>query len=303
MTMEPTLPALQGSTTSRSPQNGSWSPPLSRRGPVLANAHTDHHAEVDLQQPPARQSELSTALDTYDSQYLPGQPKSLAGIATRAFLLGAVLVLSVTLTLYALLLQPTPLWRIPSFFTILSIFHFLEFWTTARYNTRAAQVSSFLLSQNGSEYNIAHTAALLECLLTNLLFPHRTWLAPILRDTLLCTGVLFVVTGQIIRSAAMIAAGTNFNHIVQRKKEATHRLVTTGMYAHLRHPSYFGFFWWGLGTQLLLGNPMCFTGYAVVLWRFFSQRIEREEKFLVHFFGNEYVTYRNRTRVGIPFIR
>jgi protein-S-isoprenylcysteine O-methyltransferase len=234
---------------------------------------------------------------------MPGHPKSLSGIATRAFLLGAVFVLSLTLTLYALFFNTTPLWRIPVFFTILSIFHFLEFWTTAHYNTRAAQVSSFLLSQNSSGYNIAHTAALLECLLTSLLFPHRAWLSPTLCNALLCTGVLFVVTGQAIRSAAMIAAGTNFNHMVQIKKEASHRLVTTGVYAYLRHPSYFGFFWWGLGTQLLLGNALCFTGYAVVLWRFFSQRIVREEKLLVGFFGNDYVAYRKRTRVGIPFIQ
>jgi protein-S-isoprenylcysteine O-methyltransferase len=251
---------------------------------------------------PPHQSDLSAALDTYDSQYLPGHPKSLSGIAARSFLLGSILVLSLNLTVYTILTQTTALWRAPLFLSILCLFHFLEFWTTAHYNTRATQISSFLLTQNGSAYNIAHTAALLECILTNLLFPHRSWLPPLLRDILLTAGLLAVVAGQSIRSAAMIAAGTNFNHHVQRRKETSHRLVTTGVYAYLRHPSYFGFFWWGLGTQLLLGNALCFVGYAIVLWKFFSERIAREEQLLVAFFGNEYVAYRKRTLVGIPFI-
>jgi len=65
---------------------------------------------------------------------------------------------------------------------------------------------------------------------------------------------------------------------------------------------YFGYFWWGLGTQIVMGNPVCFVGYAVVLWRFFERRIGGEEELLVSFFGDEYVHYRKRTMVGIPFI-
>jgi len=41
----------------------------------------------------------------------------------------------------------------------------------------------------------------------------------------------------------------------------------------MRHPSYAGFFAWALGTQILLGNPIGTVVFAVVLWRFFSQRI------------------------------
>lgn len=310
-TMEPSTTPLHGSTAPIDHQNGSWSPPRARRAsptsppPAATNGHL-HHASRNNNPPqlPRPQSELSIALDTYESQYFPGQPKSLSGIATRSFILGNVLVLSCTLTIYTFLSHPSsPLWRAPLFLSILSLFHFLEFWTTARYNTRSALVSSFLLSQNGSAYNIAHTTALAECLLTNFLFPQRNWLHPLLRNVLLFVGLLAVIGGQTIRSAAMIAAGTNFNHVVQRKKDASHRLVTTGVYAYLRHPSYFGFFWWGLGTQLLLGNAVCFMGYAVVLWRFFSDRIAREEKLLIGFFGNEYVEYRKKTPVGIPFIR
>ena len=54
---------------------------------------------------------------------------------------------------------------------------------------------------------------------------------------------------------------------------------------------------------MVLGNTWCLVGFAIVLWRFFRFRIEKEEGFLVGFFGKEYVAYRARTAVGIPFIR
>ena len=74
----------------------------------------------------------------------------------------------------------------------------------------------------------------------------------------------------------MAQAGTNFNHQVQSRRNEGHELVTTGLYAWLRHPSYFGFFWWGLGTQVVLGNIVSFLGYLGVLWYFFSTRIRRK---------------------------
>lgn len=77
----------------------------------------------------------------------------------------------------------------------------------------------------------------------------------------------------------MLHAGSNFNHLVQKEKKVGHVLVTGGVYRYLRHPSYFGFFWWGLGTQVVLGNAVCLVGYAVVLWRFFRRRIESTSVF------------------------
>ena len=84
-----------------------------------------------------------------------------------------------------------------------------------------------------------------------------------------------MLLGQLTRSIAMAEAGTNFNHTVQWKKSRGHELVTSGIYGLLRHPSYFGFWWWGLGTQVVLGNTVCLGGYGVVLWGFFRARIER----------------------------
>lgn len=52
----------------------------------------------------------------------------------------------------------------------------------------------------------------------------------------------------------------------------------------------------------MCGNTICLLGYIIVLQRFFSRRIDGEEQLLVRFFGDEYVGYRARSWVGIPFI-
>ncbi|KAL3261730.1 hypothetical protein ABHI18_003527, partial [Aspergillus niger] len=230
---------------------------------------------------------------TFDTSILPNGSKSLSAISIRAYLLGTVLGVTTTLTILSLLYDPlyTPLWRIPFFLSSLSLFHFLEYYTTAAYNTHFATVSAYLLTSNGWAYNIAHGSAILECLLMHTYFTARPvplYLPSSLTSYQVAVGLLLMVVGQTIRSVAMAQAGSNFNHTVQVTRREGHVLVTGGVYSVLRHPSYFGFFWWGLGTQLVLGNGVCFVAYAVVLWRFFSGRIWREEKFLVAFFGEEY---------------
>ncbi|KAF8424536.1 S-isoprenylcysteine O-methyltransferase [Tirmania nivea] len=225
----------------------------------------------------------------------PGGSHSLSGIAARAACLGFAAGVSLFLTF------AVGYFQLPFFLFLLSLFHLLEFWTTARYNTPNAKTSSaFLLSTNGSAYNIAHSAAILEAVIELYFFPsfkQRISFFP----TIL--GLALIAIGQSVRTLAMVHAGTNFNHVVQRQRRPGHTLVKHGVYSWLRHPSYYGFFWWGLGTQLMLANPVCFLGYAVVLWKFFHDRIKFEERHLVDFFGEEYITYRAATMVGIPFIR
>lgn len=250
---------------------------------------------------PPRQHVSNGAAQAFKPIY-PNQPMSLSGISLRAFVLGTVFSSALSATLLALLLTSSPLWRIPFFISALSLFHFLEFWTTAARNTPEATVSAFLLSANWPAYPIAHTMACLECLVTNTLFADRRWAPPHTAALPLALGLLMVAAGQVVRSMAMMHAGTSFNHTVQTRKADSHTLVTTGVYGLCRHPGYFGFFYWGLGTQMVLGNAFCFVGYAYVLWRFFSGRVRVEEGKLVEFFGGEYLRYRARVGTMMPFV-
>ncbi|KAL4789960.1 Isoprenylcysteine carboxyl methyltransferase family-domain-containing protein [Aspergillus venezuelensis] len=263
-----------------------WRPPTAPASPTPSPPHT-------------------TLTTTLDATLLPTGSKSLSGIALRAFLLGSAFALSLSLTTL-LVIEGHYLWRLPFFIASLALFHFLEYWTTAAYNTRVADISAFLLSSNGWAYNAAHISAAVECLVAYFVCSRESYFeitGPVYGIKIqVILGLFLMALGQIVRSLAMAQAGSNFNHTVQVERKEGHTLVTHGVYSVFRHPSYFGFFWWGLGTQLVLGNVVCLLGYAVVLWRFFSQRIQREEKFLIAFFGDEYVAYKKRSVVGIPGI-
>jgi protein-S-isoprenylcysteine O-methyltransferase len=223
-----------------------------------------------------RQFQRAQEAEPQDSKYVPrafwsdGQ-RSLSGIAIRAFFLGNGAVLGLFLSL-ALSYNDSRLWRPFFFIGTLCIFHFLEFYTTAKYNTPSARVESFLLT-NGSQYRMAHTIALIETTITSAVPFLSAWQARINPALIIALGIVMIVIGQVVRSMAMAQAGTNFNHQVQSQRNDGHELVTSGIYAYFRHPSYFGFFWWGLGTQVALGNTVSLVGYAGVLWYFFNHRI------------------------------
>lgn len=82
-----------------------------------------------------------------------------------------------------------------------------------------------------------------------------------------------------------------------------HQLVTTGAYAHLRHPIYasmlgmilatgFAYSWW----------PMFVAGVALFLIGV-EIRVRAEDRLLEQRFQNEFLEYRRRVRAYIPFVR
>lgn len=77
------------------------------------------------------------------------------------------------------------------------------------------------------------------------------FLADVKQLNLICVvGLLMVFCGEGLRKSAMLTAGSNFNHIVQNEKAHSHVLVTSGVYSLFRHPSYVGWFYWSVGTQV-----------------------------------------------------
>ncbi|XP_061457833.1 protein-S-isoprenylcysteine O-methyltransferase isoform X1 [Rhineura floridana] len=179
----------------------------------------------------------------------------------------------------------------------LSLFHYLEYLVTSVNNPRSLSLDSFLINHS-FEYNVAAISSWVEFTVEKIICPEMkqvTWLSS--------AGLLMVVFGDCLRKAAMLTAGSNFNHIVQNEKSETHTLVTRGVYGWFRHPSYVGWFYWSIGTQVLLCNPICVVGYTLASWRFFRERIEEEEMTLIHFFGEEYLAYKRRVPTGLPFIR
>ncbi|ETN39558.1 uncharacterized protein HMPREF1541_05784 [Cyphellophora europaea CBS 101466] len=245
----------------------------------------------------------------YHPRYAPTGPAALTSIALQALFLGAVLSGALLFSLQ-LAFSRNPLWRLPFFVATCTLFHFLEFWCTARWNPAMADRSSFLIVGNGAAQGCAYLVALVEVAVRELVKGKGWWSGKwegvfiiVPNGTVTVIGMGLIVLGQMARSMAMREAGASFNHLaVQYYKREDHILVTSGIFSWVRHPSYFGFFYWALGTQLVLGNSFSFLAYTLVLWRFFSHRVMHEERYLISFFGDDYRNYRERTPTWIPLV-
>ena len=182
------------------------------------------------------------------------------------------------------------------YFSALCFFHFSEFLVTAVCKPSTLTWDSYLLNHSPA-YTVAALASWLE-------FWLELWLAPSLkrRWPLIALGLATVAMGQFFRAAAMWTARANFAHQIMTMRDPQHRLVTHGVYRWLRHPSYFGWFWWSIGTQVLLANPLCTVAYAFAAWDFFRRRIPYEEATLLQFYPEEYPRYTRSTCIGIPCI-
>ncbi|KAL7648687.1 UNVERIFIED_CONTAM: hypothetical protein RMT77_000594 [Armadillidium vulgare] len=179
---------------------------------------------------------------------------------------------------------------------ILSFFHFSEYLLTAITNPSNLSLDSFLLNHSVS-YWVAACCSWIEFFLERWLLTSykEYWYVSVI-------GIVICILGEITRKLAMITANKNFNHIVQVSRQESHELVTWGIYRLFRHPSYVGWFWWSVGTQIVLLNPICFIGYAITSWYFFYVRVYFEEMMLIRFFGQKYVDYKKKVGTGLPFI-
>ncbi|KAL4622524.1 protein-S-isoprenylcysteine O-methyltransferase-like [Arapaima gigas] len=178
----------------------------------------------------------------------------------------------------------------------LSFFHYSEYLVTAIINPHSLTLDSFLLNHS-VEYTVAAVSSWVEFTLEMFFLPEMKQCS-----CLSLAGLFMVLCGECLRKSAMLTAGSNFNHIVQNEKAQSHVLVTAGVYSCFRHPSYVGWFYWSIGTQVLLCNPVCLLGYTVASWRFFRERVEEEEISLILFFGEDYLDYKRRVPTGLPFI-
>lgn len=79
---------------------------------------------------------------------------------------------------------------------------------------------------------------------------------------------------------------------------AAHRLITTGPYAHVRHPMYLAVIMAAMGSLLLYRTwaALCF---AVIMYGLVI-RARREERALAREFGSEWDDYRARVPAWLP---
>ncbi|XP_012270623.1 protein-S-isoprenylcysteine O-methyltransferase [Orussus abietinus] len=213
-------------------------------------------------------------------------------VAVRAAFLGYAFGVGILIYLTA------PLsWKIFGIYvSVLATFHYTEFLSIAWTNPGSLSTDSFVINHSVA-YGIAACSSWAE------FFVERYFL-PEMKEPYFCSylGLIMCISGEVLRKLAMFTAQHNFNHLVQYKKVEEHKLVTHGVYSLCRHPSYVGWFYWSIGTQLILQNPICLVAYAVTSWRFFYTRVLIEEEILIIFFETEYTEYQKRVGTGLPFM-
>jgi protein-S-isoprenylcysteine O-methyltransferase Ste14 len=81
-----------------------------------------------------------------------------------------------------------------------------------------------------------------------------------------------------------------------------HTLVTTGVYAAVRHPMYTGFWLMGVAQLLMLPNWVAGPAGLIGFGTLFFGRVGREEDMMISAFGDEYRNYMRRTARIVPWI-
>ena len=81
-----------------------------------------------------------------------------------------------------------------------------------------------------------------------------------------------------------------------------HTLVTTGVYASVRHPMYAGFWLMAVAQALFLPNWIAGPAGLVGFGTLFFGRVGREEAMMIGAFGEEYHSYMQRTSRVVPWI-
>jgi protein-S-isoprenylcysteine O-methyltransferase Ste14 len=133
-------------------------------------------------------------------------------------------------------------------------------------------------------------------LLSKVLLPHPLFVGH--RFEYGATAIL--IAGMALRWYSIMYLGKQFTvHVAIIEG---HRLVTTGPYQLIRHPSYTGLLMIFLGIGIHSNHVVGILALTFpVLWAIHN-RIRIEEAAMNAFFGIEYKLYRDKTRILIPYI-
>jgi len=119
-------------------------------------------------------------------------------------------------------------------------------------------------------------------------------------DALFYFGKMLIVIGFIIRIIGQVTLRKQFSFFVKIRKD--HELITTGIYKYVRHPLYSAAFLALLGAVLVFNSWLGFAVVILLVVPTIFYRIKVEEKALVQKFGKDYLDYKKRVKILIPWI-
>jgi protein-S-isoprenylcysteine O-methyltransferase Ste14 len=113
-------------------------------------------------------------------------------------------------------------------------------------------------------------------------------------------GLLVAIASLTMFRLTHKALGRNWSVSLQVRE--SHKLISSGIYRHVRHPMYTAFWLWAVAQALLLPNWFAGCAGLVGFGILFFGRIKKEEELMLESFGDEYRQYMSRTTRVIPWI-
>jgi len=110
-------------------------------------------------------------------------------------------------------------------------------------------------------------------------------------------GILISLTGV----ALVISGWHRIHKDYWSKEEGQGKLVTSGIYKYIRHPQYTGFFMITMGMMLEWATLPLIILYSLLLVLYYKLA-KKEEIDIEKEFGNEYIEYKKKTKMFIPYI-
>lgn len=113
-------------------------------------------------------------------------------------------------------------------------------------------------------------------------------------------GVLLFFVGLLVRWVPIIHLGRLFTIEVVITEE--HKLIESGLYRLVRHPSYAGLMMMFLGIGICSGNVFTLLVLTAPLFFALRHRMSIEEAALCDAFGDRYANYMRKTKRLIPLL-
>ena len=120
------------------------------------------------------------------------------------------------------------------------------------------------------------------------------------------SGIVLIIIGKVIETWVREELKKKVNYTswistIELKINQDHKLITNGLFKHVRHPLYSGFILRGLGLGLLsssvYGSILIFVSLS-----FLIPRIGIEEDLLTEQFNDDYSAYQKTTKKLVPFL-
>jgi protein-S-isoprenylcysteine O-methyltransferase Ste14 len=111
-------------------------------------------------------------------------------------------------------------------------------------------------------------------------------------------GIILMGCALFIFWRAHVDLKSNWSPTLEIRQD--HSLVTSGIFAYIRHPMYASQWVWAIAQILLLQNWLAGPTDLIFFIVFYSLRVRAEEKMMLDAFGDSYREYMLRTGGVIP---